>query len=37
MALFGDFFGAVKQAQQSGGSLGEKLDSIAPVAKNMKT
>lgn len=33
MALFGDFFGAVHQAQQSGGSLKEKLDTIAPVAK----
>ena len=33
MALFGDFFGAVHQAQESGGSLKEKLDTIAPVAK----
>lgn len=33
MALFSDFFGAVHQAQKSGGSLKDKLDTIAPVAK----
>ncbi len=33
MALFSDFFAAVKQAQMSNGSLRDKLTIIAPVAK----
>lgn len=33
MALFSDFFAAVKQAQMSNGDLREKLETIAPVAK----
>ena len=33
MALFSDFFAAVKQAQMSNGDLREKLENIAPVAK----